>query len=147
MTDEGRHEQVLDTLLGLQARLRGDAATRRPVTPPKAEPEPPEPDPEVQPSRPLHLAPEPVAVHEGEVAVAEGEGSSSADRLAALSDRLQRVERELSHAMDRLRTAEARYVGDEEVPEPEPRGPDRDVYHRVLELQDLASKREHRRRR
>lgn len=146
MTDEGRHEQVLDTLLGLQARLRGDAATRRPVTP-KVELEPTEPDPEIESARPLRLAPEPVTVHEGDVAIAEGDGPSSADRLAALSDRLQRVERELSHAMDRLRTAEARYVGDEEVPEPEPRGPDRDVYHRVSELQDLASKREHRRRR
>jgi hypothetical protein len=145
MTDEGRHEQVLDTLLGLQARLRGDAATQRPLTPPRAESA--EPSDETESTPPLRLAPEPIGVREGDLAVVEGEGPSSADRLAALSDRLQRVERELSHAMERLRTAEARYVGDEELVEPEPRGPDRDVYHQVLELQDLASKREHRRRR
>jgi hypothetical protein len=148
MTDEGRHEQVLDTLMGLQARLRGDPATHRPATPPRAaEPEPTEPSDEIEGIPPLRLAPEPVEVREGDVAVVEGEGPSSADRLAALSERLQRVERELSHAMERLGTAEARYVGDEDMSEPEPRGPDRDLYHQVLELQDLASKREHRRRR
>jgi hypothetical protein len=147
MTDEGRHEQVLDTLMGLQARLRGDAATHRPATSPRAEPESTEPSDESEATPPLRLAPEPVEVREGDVAVVEGEGPSSADRLAALSDRLQRVERELSHAMERLRTAEARYVGDEDMSEPQPLGSDRDVYHQVLELQDLASKREHRRRR
>jgi hypothetical protein len=145
MTDEGRHEQVLDTLLGLQARLRGDPANRPQVPPSRAESKE-EPGAEPEPAPPLRLAPEPVVVHEGDVAVAEGT-ATSADRLAALSERLQRVERELSHAMDRLRTAEARYVGDEDEPDQKPQGPDRDVYHRVLELQDLASKREHRRRR
>jgi hypothetical protein len=146
MTDEGRHEQVLDTLLGLQARLRGDQATRRDVPPSKPEPEEPSEESEAPA---LRLAPEPIAVHEGDVSVAEGgEGATSADRLAALSERLQRVERELSHAMDRLRTAEARYIGDDDdALEPKPPDPDRDVYHRVQELQDLASKRQGRRRR
>jgi hypothetical protein len=147
MTDEGRHEQVLDTLLGLQARLRGDPARPTVPSPSNVEPEAEEPDQVSEPAPPLRLAPEPVSVHEGDVAVAEGDTPTSADRLAALSERLQRVERELSHAMDRLRTAEARYVGGEDEPEPKPPARDRDVYHRVLELQDLAAKREHRRRR
>lgn len=136
----------MDNLLGLQARLRGDVAARH--SPPKPDPDAPnEHDLSSEPARPLRLAPEPVTVRQGDVGVTAGEGPTSADRLAALSERLQRVERELSNAMDRLRTAEARYVGDEEPPEPTPEPTDRDSYHRVQELQDLASKRGNRRRR
>ena len=142
----------MDNLLGLQARLRGDVAARH--SPPKPDTDAPnerdpgnEPDPSAEPARPLRLAPEPVTVRHGDVEVTAGEGPTSADRLAALSERLQRVERELSNAMDRLRTAEARYVGDEEPPEPTPEPSDRDTYHRVQELQNLASKRGDRRRR
>ena len=143
MTDEARHEQVLDTLLDLQAKLRGDDLTRRldaaPVRTRIGD------DPGI--GRPLRVAPEPVSVRHADVEVVQGSGPPSADRLAALSERLQRVERELTLAMDRLREAEVRYVTEDDEPEPAPPEPERNVYQRVQELQGIASERQRRPRR
>lgn len=146
MTDEAWHEQVLDSLLDMQAKLRGDDLTRRlDAVAPKPE------DPDASGKRPLRLAPDSVAVRRGDVEVETNAPPSDADRLAALSERLKRVERELSQAMDRLQLAESRFVRDENDPEPtspeRQRDRERDVYRRVHELQDLASRREPRRRR
>ncbi len=143
MTDEGRHERVLDTLLDLQAKLRGDDMTRRlDAASLRARIDA---DPGLD--RALRVAPEPVSVRHADVEVVHGSDRPSADRLAALSDRLLRVERELSLAMDRLRDAEARYVNENDEPEPEPTEPERNVYQRVQELQGIASERQHRPRR
>lgn len=152
MSDDSRHEQVLDHLLGLQARLRGDAHSRRPapVAPEGtgSEPAPPAADAPAGsgPASTLRLAPD-LAVRHGDVEVAAGRAGTDADRLVALSERLQRVERELTSAMERLRTAEARFVGEDDEPEPSSPGADPDVYRRVRQLQDLASERETRQRR
>lgn len=152
MTDDDRHERVLDTLLDLQAHLRGDASSRRlqvsekQDAPERSDPAPsPEPHGVDEPGPPLRIAPEPISVREDDLEVIEGDAPTSADRLAALSERLQRMEDELSTAMDRLRTAEERYVGDEDMPEPPPEVSDREVYHRVMQLQHLASSRRARR--
>jgi hypothetical protein len=149
MTDEAWHEQVLDSLLDMQAKLRGDDITRRlDAVAPK--PEKPA-DPDASGERPLRLTPDSVAVRRGEVEVEANAPPSDADRLAALSERLKRVERELSQAMDRLQLAESRFVRDEDDPEPTSpelqRDRERDVYRRVHELQDLAAHRQPRRRR
>jgi hypothetical protein len=142
MTDEAGHEQVLDTLLDLQAKLRGDDLTRRldAAAPPRTKID-------ADPERSLHVAPEPVSVLHADVEVVQGSRPPTADRLAALSDRLQRVERELTLAMDRLREAEARYVNEDDESEPAPPEPESSVYQRVQELQGIATDRQHRRRR
>jgi hypothetical protein len=141
MTDEGRHDQVLDTILDLQAKLRGDDISRRLASiRPKSEPVPSD-----EPA--LQLAPDPVSVRRGDLEVTEK--GAATDRLEALNDRLNRVERELSLAMDRLRVAEDRYVRSEEDEELEalPPSPDRNVYQGVQRLQEIAAEREQRRRR
>ena len=147
MTDETWHEQVLDSLLDMQAKLRGDDITRRLDSVP-AKPEPATGS-DAPGGRPLRLAPGSVAVRRGDIEVEESAAPSDADRLAALSERLKRVERELSSAMDRLQLAESRYVRDADDLDPASTERDRgrDVNRRVQELQDLASKREPRRRR
>lgn len=140
MTDEGEHDRVLDTILDLQAKLRGDDVSRRLASVrPRSGPDEP----------PLRLAPEPMAVRRGDVEVEEGgaKPQPNPDRLEALNDRLNRVEQELSLAMDRLRVAEERYVREDEESEPPPPRPDHNVYQRVQQLQELASDREQRRRR
>ena len=142
MTDEGQHDRVLDTILDLQAKLRGDDVSRRLAT---IRPNPASDGSEA----PLRLAPDPVAVRRGdlEVEVAGEKPKPNPDRLEALNDRLNRVEQELSLAMDRLRVAEERYVRDEDESEPPPPPRDRNVYQRVQLLQEMAADREQRRRR
>lgn len=144
MTDKDRQGSVLDSLLDLQAKLRGDDLSRRLAKVPVRPDATVGADPES--GSPLHLAPEPVSVRHEDVEVTEGVPPSGADRLAALSDRLQRVERDLSQAMDRLRDAEIRYVDGDDEPEPGQADRDRAVYRRVQELQDIASRRPGRRR-
>jgi len=143
MADEDRHDRVLDGLLDLQAKLRGDDVSRRLATV-----RPKQPPAEPSEDRSLQLAPEPVSVRHDDLVVEERPADPGADRLAALSDRLRRVERELATAMERLREAEARYVpGEGDGSEALPSEPERNVYQRVQELQDIASHRQSRRRR
>jgi hypothetical protein len=145
MTDEEQQGSVLDSLLDLQAKLRGDDLSRRLAKVPAR------PDATrggAEGGSPLHVAPDPITVRNGDVEVNEGGPPSGADRLAALSDRLQRVERDLSQAMERLRNAETRFVSEDDEPETRPPADrDRSVYRRVQELQDIASRRPDRRRR
>lgn len=159
MADDGRHEKVLDNIMDLQARLRGDLIVHHPDRAKSRRGASSEPDAGADPllDAPDEALPPPpstdaVSARHADLQIVESAVSTpSADRLAALSDRLRRVERELEQAMERLRTAEERFGeapaasagdDDETEPEPEPLSPEREISHRVLRLQDLASRRD-----
>ena len=135
MTDDRSHDEVLDSLTYLQARLRGDPASPHP-TPPAW-------------FRDALLEGTGLTVSDGDVEVTvEPEPQLAlvtqlrppAERVSALAERLARVEHELDAALGRIdRVVEDSGSADRESASEARRV--RKAYGRASELQDLAKQR------